>query len=320
MNLIFDIKKEPNKNKNINYNNNNNLIEKKNILQKNISILSSLNNNIINNEKINYNNNNINNYTFKRLSSKSNQNITTQSFKNFNDNNINNNNNKLTNSSFPNISFFFNNNKLTENEFFTQEKENNPFNVTNDSFFNLNNKNFSQSVYKFENIENNNMINNINNNNNINNINNNNLNNNNSVINNHTQKNIKISQKQNFIINKNNNNIDLINNEENNNNINDENSIKKEKFNCEHANCVQEFKTLKQKLNHHKKMSHDCKKDTIHLIKNINKLKKIINILYNKKKIFISNSLKEKYEKNIRKIPHHEYALLLTGYYLLDNL
>ena len=67
-------------------------------------------------------------------------------------------------------------------------------------------------------------------------------------------------------------------------------------------------------------MSYDCKKDTIHLLKNINRLKKIINILYNNKKINIPNSLKEKYEKNIRKIPHHEYALLLTGYYLFDNL
>jgi hypothetical protein len=66
MNLIFDIKKEPNKKKNINYNNNNNLIEKKNILQKNISILSSLNDNIINKDQINYNNNIINNYNFKR--------------------------------------------------------------------------------------------------------------------------------------------------------------------------------------------------------------------------------------------------------------
>ena len=313
MNLIFDIKKEPNKNKNINYNNNNNLIEKKNILQKNISILSSLNDNIINKEQINYNNNIINNYNFKRLSSKSNQNITTQSFKIFSDNNINNNNNntKLTNSSFPNINFFFNN-KFTENEFFASEKENNPFNITNDSFFNLNNKNLSQSVYKLENIDNN-LINNLNNNNNNinnnNNVNNNNINNNNAINNN--QKNIKTSQKQKL---------------NQNNNINEENNYKDNnikintKFFCEHLNCAEKFKTLKQKLNHHKKMSYDCKKDTIHLLKNINRLKKIINILYNNKKIIIPNSLKEKYEKNIRKIPHHEYALLLTGYYLFDNL
>jgi hypothetical protein len=247
--------------------------EKSLLLKENIAILSSLNNN----------NNFIPSNQIKNFY---NSRITTQSFKMLNENEQNNlrNNNQKTNGSFFNC---FMNNK---NEFdIFQSKENN-YHLTNDSFsinFLNNNKN-TQSLFQDNNIE-------LEENTNYYNL----MNFNNSILDNQNNNNIN-----NF------NNDDL--NEKISKNIEDYNYnfIFKE---CEHNNCEQTFKTLKQKLNHHKKMEPKCRSDTINLIKSISELKKIILYLKTKNSVKVPISLIKKYEKILSSIPHREYAQLLSG-------
>jgi hypothetical protein len=259
---------------------NNVIKEKLSILKQNISILSSLNKD----KNLILSNPKKNNYI---------QRFTTQSFKMLNENepiNYKNNKNQKTNSSFFNL---FPNNK---NEFdFFQSKEN-IYNFTNESFsvnyLNNNNKN-TQSLFQDNNIE-------LEENTNYYNL----MNFNNSILDNQNNNNIN-----NF------NNDDL--NEKISKNIEDYNYnfIFKE---CEHNNCEQTFKTLKQKLNHHKKMEPFCRCDTINLIKCIKELKKIILNLKNKNCINSFPQLIRKYEKIVSNIPHKEYSQLLCGLKFYD--
>ena len=92
-------------------------------------------------------------------------------------------------------------------------------------------------------------------------------------------------------------------------------------FNCEHENCDQKFKTLKQKINHHFKMNPECKKDVINLLNNICKLKKIIFNLINKKGFVLKNDLIFKFNNIFNKILHKEYAQNILGlnFYHFNN-
>ena len=233
--------------------------EKSLLLKKNISILSSLNNN----------NNFIPSNQIKNFY---NSRITTQSFKMLNENEQNNlrNNNQKTNGSYFNC---FMNNK---NEFDIFQSKENIYHFTNDSFsvnFLTNNKN-TQSLFQDNNIA---------------------------------------LEENNYL-----NNVNYILNQENQFQNNNEELNKKEiketiKNYCEHINCEQTFKTLKQKLNHHKKMEPKCRSDTINLIKSISELKKIILYLKTKNSVKVPISLIKKYEKILSSIPHREYAHLLSG-------
>ncbi len=261
---------------------NNGIKEKLSILKQNISILSSLNtdkNLILSNPMKN------NNYI---------QRFTTQSFKMLNENetiNCKNNKNQKTNSSYFNL---FQNNK---NEFDIFQSKENICNFTNESFsvnyINNNNKN-TQSLFQDNNIE--------------------------------LDENTNYYNLMNFNIsildNQNNNNINNLNNDDlnekiskNNEEYNNYNFLFKE---CEHVNCEQTFKTLKQKLNHHKKMEPFCRSDTINLIKCIKELKKIILNLKNKNYINSFPQLIRKYQQIVSNIPHKEYAQLLCGLTFYD--
>ena len=261
---------------------NNVLKEKPSILKQNISILSSLNKD----------NNLISSNPIKNIYIPK---LTTQSFKMLNENetiNFRNNKNQRTNSSFFNL-----NNK---NEFDIFQCKENIYNFTNESFsvniLNNNNKN-TQSLFQDNNIE--------------------------------LDENTNYYNLMNFNIsildNQNNNNINNLNNDDlnekiskNNEEYNNYNFLFKE---CEHVNCEQTFKTLKQKLNHHKKMEPFCRSDTINLIKCIKELKKIILNLKNKNYINSFPQLIRKYQQIVSNIPHKEYAQLLCGltFYDINN-
>ena len=257
---------------------NNVLKEKPSILKQNISILSSLNK-----DKNLVSSNPIKNIYIPKL--------TTQSFKMLNENdtiNFRNNKNQRTNSSFFNL-----NNK---NEFDIFQCKENIYNFTNESFsvniLNNNNKN-TQSLFQDNNIE---------------------LEENTNYYN---LMNVNISMLDNQ---NNNNNINNLNNDDLNEKIfkNDDYNYKFKFKECEHNNCEQTFKTLKQKLNHHKKMEPCCRCDTINLIKCIKELKNIIINLKNKNCINLTPQLVKKYEKILSNIPHKEYAQLLCGLKLYD--
>ena len=249
-----------------------------NVLKQNISILSSLNK-----DKNLVSSNPIKNIYIPKL--------TTQSFKMLNENdtiNFRNNKNQRTNSSFFNL-----NNK---NEFDIFQCKENIYNFTNESFsvniLNNNNKN-TQSLFQDNNIE---------------------LEENTNYYN---LMNVNISMLDNQ---NNNNNINNLNNDDLNEKIfkNDDYNYKFKFKECEHNNCEQTFKTLKQKLNHHKKMEPCCRCDTINLIKCIKELKNIIINLKNKNCINLTPQLVKKYEKILSNIPHKEYAQLLCGLKLYD--
>ena len=82
-------------------------------------------------------------------------------------------------------------------------------------------------------------------------------------------------------------------------------------YKCEHMNCPLTFKTIKQKYNHHKKMCKECKKDTITMLKGINRLKLIYHGMRNKKEI--SQSLRDKYSEVMHSKYLEGYAQLFVG-------
>ena len=88
----------------------------------------------------------------------------------------------------------------------------------------------------------------------------------------------------------------------------------KKVYQCEHSQCKLIFKTLKQKLSHHKKMSPECKVDSIELISLISKIKKILIKLKNEGKVLVSQSLVEKYEAIMRKISMRDYSQIFAGH------
>lgn len=135
--------------------------------------------------------------------------------------------------------------------------------------------------------------------------------------------NVQIDSKSNKIINnkeksKNNINI-LVNNDEINNSKNEitNNFLYEGKdeifLQCEHPNCVHFYKTLIQKINHHKKLHPECKSDTINILYGLLQLKKIIQNINkrNKKK---NKKLVDLYLNVLKNIPHREYARTIIGY------
>ena len=103
-----------------------------------------------------------------------------------------------------------------------------------------------------------------------------------------------------------------INNNKNNEKINNN-------FKCEHKNCAQKFKTLKQKINHHFKMNPECKKDVINILNNIYKLKKIINKLIKKGFVLKNDFIIKKYNNIFNIILHQEYAQNILGLNFYQN-
>ena len=93
---------------------------------------------------------------------------------------------------------------------------------------------------------------------------------------------------------------------------------------CEHCGCKLLFTTIKQKLNHHNKMNKNCRKDTIHLLKALTEIKKIILSLNSKHTSnsipFIPETLINKYHSVLSNIPHKEYALLFPGISLMEDI
>ena len=80
------------------------------------------------------------------------------------------------------------------------------------------------------------------------------------------------------------------------------------------------YKTMKQKLNIHKKLDLECRNDTILLIYSVSKLKKIL------KKLILKENISDKiyyqriiniYKNSILSLQHREYAQDITGYKLI---
>ena len=80
------------------------------------------------------------------------------------------------------------------------------------------------------------------------------------------------------------------------------------------------FKTMKQKLNLHKKLDPECRNDTILIIYTLSKLKNIIKRLESNNKIKNKNSferMKTLYKNYIINLQHKEYAQNIIGYNLI---
>lgn len=80
------------------------------------------------------------------------------------------------------------------------------------------------------------------------------------------------------------------------------------------------YKTMKQKLNIHKKLDLECRNDTILLIYSVANLKKIV------KKMLLKENIRDKiyfqriqniYKNSIQSLQHREYAQDITGYKLI---
>ena len=80
------------------------------------------------------------------------------------------------------------------------------------------------------------------------------------------------------------------------------------------------YKTMKQKLNVHKKFDIECRNDSLLFIHSISKLKKIIKQLVSNNKIKekkLLQELEKLYVNSILSIPHKDYAQDITGYKLI---
>ena len=91
----------------------------------------------------------------------------------------------------------------------------------------------------------------------------------------------------------------------------------KEKIHCNHFGCDIFFKTKKQSIFHHFKMSRECQEDTICIIK----------LIFETKKIALKNIKKEKlenfsklYENAMKEISLIDYINTITGLNLRDNI
>ena len=80
------------------------------------------------------------------------------------------------------------------------------------------------------------------------------------------------------------------------------------------------YKTMKQKLNIHKKLDLECRNDTILLIYSISKLKNLLKNIISKEdikdEIFIQR-IQNLYRNSILSLQHREYAQDITGYKLI---
>ena len=77
------------------------------------------------------------------------------------------------------------------------------------------------------------------------------------------------------------------------------------------------YKTMKQKLNIHKKLDLECRNDTILLIYSISKLKNILKNVLSKKNVNDKNRIQNLYRNSILYLQHREYAQDITGYNLI---
>ena len=110
-------------------------------------------------------------------------------------------------------------------------------------------------------------------------------------------------------------------------NLNIKRKIKKKKNENKTNNVIQYghpkkrfFKTMKQKLNLHKKLDPECRNDTILIIYTLSKLKNIIKSLETSNKIKNKNSferMKTLYKNYIINLQHKEYAQNIIGYNLI---
>lgn len=80
-------------------------------------------------------------------------------------------------------------------------------------------------------------------------------------------------------------------------------------YKCEHVNCGLSFKTLKQKMNHHKKMCKECKKDTINMLKMINMCKMIMKEIKGR----FPQEVERMYSDTMRSRSLEGYAQIFVG-------
>jgi hypothetical protein len=89
------------------------------------------------------------------------------------------------------------------------------------------------------------------------------------------------------------------------------------KINCSHKGCESNFKTQKQLVFHHYKMSIECHYDTISLLKMISSVKKILLNQAKKNNEINENNILEKYyllyKETMKNIPFEEYIQSIVG-------
>ena len=327
--------------------------KEKNIKLNEVDINNNINLNNINNNFLNYShnniiNNNINNNNigtdYNNLNNKSNNNI--------------NYNNSLRNSQF-NIIYNENNNNLSYGDYFLNASNYNNILLQNKLKLNVINPN-NNIMNKINNNNNTNLFNNnyfLNfdyNNNNLNKEanNNQNININNIIINNIAFNNKETENEKNknekdggisINIETDKNNNEIKKDKENKNSKNEliqnvgqevgdtEKPKKRRRRKKNFTNKIIQiikyghpksiiYKTMKQKLNIHKKFDLECRNDSLLLIHTISKLKLIIKKLISKKKIKNKSQiqiLKDFYRNSILSIQHREYAQDITGYKLI---
>ena len=252
---------------------------------------------------------------------------------NFDNNNFitnNNFNNNICNCSFCKssqyISFNDSINKIPNEENFlntTYNYENNIFNfdeINNNKNLNLNNKD-NKNDFLFN--DNNNKINTTNNN----------INNNSDYEINLNNSNKDIDKENDKESNEKNNNICRDTNLNNNMskiiiNLSSKRKLKKIRRKDNKVNAIIQYghpkkinyKTMKQKLNIHKKLDLECRTDTLLFIYSISNLKKIITKIISKKNIkdkIYFNRIQNIYKNSILSLQHREYAQDITGFKLL---
>ena len=99
--------------------------------------------------------------------------------------------------------------------------------------------------------------------------------------------------------------------------INNNFNLSRIKINCSHKGCESIFKTQKQLVFHHYKMSIECHYDTISLLKMISSVKKILLKQTKKNNGINKNNIVEKYsllyKETIKNIPFEEYIESIVG-------
>ena len=91
------------------------------------------------------------------------------------------------------------------------------------------------------------------------------------------------------------------------------------KTNCSHFGCETIFRTQKQALFHHYKMSRECHEDTINLIKMISETKKILLKNIKENKVLLEN-YSNLYENSMKEISLSDYIDIFTGFNITDKL
>lgn len=86
---------------------------------------------------------------------------------------------------------------------------------------------------------------------------------------------------------------------------------------CEHEGCEGKFKTKKQAVFHHYKMSIECHNDTINLLKMISEIKKIL-LKDEEKKENIFCKYSSLYEETMKKVSLNEHIDTITGFDFRD--